>query len=138
MARPGGIEPPTAGLEVRCSIQLSYGRSWSTLSEFPDQEIQGRGKNFARGMAHPSHLGPTPVLEVTALGCCQEALAHAGLVEGIPIHSRRQGKGGDHRSRANFRRERNEAGCTEAVANPIAQGLLTLHDRFPAFIFEDF
>ena len=26
MARLGGIEPPTHGLEVRCSIQLSYRR----------------------------------------------------------------------------------------------------------------
>ena len=26
MARLGGVEPPTHGLEVRCSIQLSYRR----------------------------------------------------------------------------------------------------------------
>ena len=26
MARPGGLEPPTPGLEGRCSIRLSYER----------------------------------------------------------------------------------------------------------------
>ncbi len=26
LARPGGFEPPARGLELRCSIHLSYGR----------------------------------------------------------------------------------------------------------------
>ena len=29
-ARPGGLEPPTVGLEIRCSIRLSYERIVAT------------------------------------------------------------------------------------------------------------
>ncbi len=42
--RPEGIEPPTPGSEVRCSIQLSYGRTrlFQTLRRRP---CQGLGDN---------------------------------------------------------------------------------------------
>ena len=39
VVRPEGLEPPTLGSEVRCSIQLSYGRTWlfQTLRRRPCQ-----------------------------------------------------------------------------------------------------
>ncbi len=40
MVRPEGLEPPTGGLEIRCSIQLSYGRAG--LSQDAPECITGR------------------------------------------------------------------------------------------------
>jgi hypothetical protein len=34
LARPKGVEPPTLGSEVRCSVQLSYGRALRKLRLF--------------------------------------------------------------------------------------------------------
>ena len=40
MARPGGLEPPTYGLEGRCAIQLCYGRIFlNSLAKFKAFEV---------------------------------------------------------------------------------------------------
>ena len=41
MVRPPGLEPGTAGLEIRCSIQLSYGRD---LAAAQSLALRGRGE----------------------------------------------------------------------------------------------
>ena len=46
-ARLSGLEPPTYGLEVRCSIQLSYRRS-RNLSSSKKTSRQGSKENPAR------------------------------------------------------------------------------------------
>ncbi len=52
MARPEGVEPPTSGLEGRCSIQLSYGR-------FSNSFVQLRVSKGARTLNPRIH---SPVL----------------------------------------------------------------------------
>ena len=59
VARPPGLEPGTAGLEIRCSIQLSYGRTCRVSIAFRGAQVVGglwvRGARCRSGgrAAHP-------------------------------------------------------------------------------------
>ena len=43
VARPTGFEPVTAGLEGRCSIQMSYGRPVHRKPRLEADPLSGRG-----------------------------------------------------------------------------------------------
>ena len=64
MARPEGVEPPTLGSEVRCSIQLSYGRVPAILSRGSPVSIPRREREKRRFLAI-SPRGPEYNLEET-------------------------------------------------------------------------
>ena len=50
MARPAGLEPATYALEVRCSIQLSYGRvtGWVLARSFRTGKLLIKGKFYSQ------------------------------------------------------------------------------------------
>lgn len=59
MARPKGFEPLTYGLEVRCSILLSYGRKILVVPKGRVIGITAKKIENFHGMANPvrDHLG---------------------------------------------------------------------------------
>jgi hypothetical protein len=66
MARPAGFEPATLGLEGRCSIQMSYGRSH--LGLHITENAQYRQKNGrGREIRTPDILLPKQARYQTAL-----------------------------------------------------------------------
>ena len=53
MVRPEGVEPPTYWFVASCSIQLSYGRTWSRESDFSkvSKTLQLRNRRATRSHA---------------------------------------------------------------------------------------
>ena len=64
MAPPAGIEPATYGLEVRRSIQLSYGSLRSFVAE--PREIDDRKDHETSEERASAHLGPSGNLSFSA------------------------------------------------------------------------
>ena len=60
MARSEGFEPPTLGIEIRCSIQLSYERVPVRIAETAGEfygEIRNRGAGGDPGRYRPLSSG---------------------------------------------------------------------------------
>ncbi len=73
-ARPGGFEPPTYGLEVRCSIRLSYGRItlfYRLFLVFPGVVTPVRLTTTV-ATAQPADVGLTTLAIGTGTSCRQK------------------------------------------------------------------
>ena len=80
VARPAGLEPTTCGLEDRCSIQLSYGRSVIAASMRVSASTAKRFGAHARGRSTPkcaSTLRSSPDIFSSTLSTQPEAIAPA-------------------------------------------------------------
>src|SRR5262245_35795801 len=85
MARPAGVEPATTGLEGRCSIQLSYGRT--AERRLPDSRLVLIGWSGQQD----SNLRPSAP-KADALPDCAMPRSPMPPIRGIPGGARRTGR----------------------------------------------
>src|SRR3954469_19693638 len=116
-ARPGGLEPPTVGLEIRCSIRLSYERSIRSESRLRENNCN-RDQHGFHGWVALGRSGSERVAdEFTFRNRSLQTRRHVGL--------RRSGSGAVARALHRWDRyhDRQDGGGNPKRAERISRGV---------------
>ncbi len=84
-SRPAGLEPATYGLEIRCSVHLSYGRKSLSFWELI---------TFYKKNAFPTNLRPLYIQPVNIARRLKVSFAAGAKSKDIAIAVKNKGKGG--------------------------------------------